>query len=136
MYKKPNFFRNNFSFEGKMNAGEFWMEVGMRAIYFLLGMVVLTIIVSVTVPGDVEFISRLSNRLTVGYGALCCLSVVALSRRRLRDAGFSAKSYLWLLVPAAARPAVRPGFGAPLRRRWAGSAWWGGAGPCPGPGCR
>ena len=99
MYKKPNFFRNNFSFAGKMNAGEFWMEVGMRIIYFLLGMVVLTIVVSVTVPGNVEFISRLSNRLTVGYGALCALSVVALSRRRLRDAGFTAKSYLWLLVP-------------------------------------
>ena len=88
MYKKPNFFSNNFSFAGKMNAGEFWMEVGVRIIYFLLGMVVLTIVVSVTVPGNVEFISRRSNRVTVGYGALCALSVVALSRRRLRDAGY------------------------------------------------
>jgi roadblock/LC7 domain-containing protein len=32
MYKKPNFFRNNFSFEGKMNAGEFWSEANRIAV--------------------------------------------------------------------------------------------------------
>ena len=99
MYKKPNFFRNNFSFEGKMAVGEFWMEIGMRLIYFLLGVVVLTIIVSVTIPGDVASLSQLSSRLVMIYGAICALSAVALSRRRLRDAGCSAKTYLWLLLP-------------------------------------
>ena len=30
---------------------------------------------------------------------LCVISLAALSRRRLRDVGYGAKSYLWLLLP-------------------------------------
>jgi uncharacterized membrane protein YhaH (DUF805 family) len=56
-------------------------------------------VVSVTVPADTNSIIALVNILVPILGILWLIPIVILTRRRLRDAGYSAKSYLWLLVP-------------------------------------
>ena len=98
-YKQPNIFERNFSFAGKMDFIEFWQEVGMRVITLLCCSILLCIFIVVMVPGDTEYLIGVVNIAVPILAAIWAVSVVALSRRRLRDAGYSAKSYLWLLLP-------------------------------------
>lgn len=99
MYKPPNFFQRNFSFAGTMTAGGFWSEVGIHLIGSLCSVIVLSILLSVVLPMDTAQVIMIVEIMAAAVFALCFVSIVALSRRRLRDAGYGAKSYLWLLLP-------------------------------------
>ena len=98
-YKPPNFFQRNFSFAGTMTAGEFWSEFGMHLITIFCVVIVLSIVFSATLPWDAAQLTMLTEAIAGVLSLGNAVSLVALSRRRLRDAGYSAKSYLWLLVP-------------------------------------
>jgi uncharacterized membrane protein YhaH (DUF805 family) len=99
VYKKPNFFRRNFSFEGTIGRGEFWSEIGMSVIGYLCLCIVACIAISLLVPGTVEQLSNYTAIAALVFAVFHGLRIVALTRRRLRDAEYSAKSYLWLLLP-------------------------------------
>ena len=99
MYKKPNIFRSLFSFSGKMGRGEFWSELGVRLISFLCACIIACIIICVTVQAEFAVLMQAVDVVVSVLGILWGLSILAMTRRRLRDAGFSAKSYLWLLLP-------------------------------------
>lgn len=99
LFKKRNFLYRTFSFSGYITAGNFWSEIGIRLIEFFCASIFLCIAVSVLVPGDTEDLIDLVHILVPALGLLWAVPIVPLTRRRLRDAGYSAKSYLWLLLP-------------------------------------
>ena len=100
-YKKPNFFRRNFSFSGYMTSGEFWSEMGIRVISFLCAVILLSILIVVVVPGNTEELITVTEVAIPILAVFWAIPMVAMTRRRLRDGGFTAKTYLWLLLPAA-----------------------------------
>lgn len=99
MYKPPNFFQRNFSFRGKISLPQFGSELGIRLICFLCAAIVICIVLSLVLPLDTEQLTGVMDQIVPVLAVLWSIPVVALSRRRLRDAGYSAKSYLWLLLP-------------------------------------
>ena len=98
-YKPQNFFQRNFSFAGTVSRGEFWSDVGVRLISWLCAAVMLGMLFSVTIPADTQTVTNITEIAAIVLGAIWFVSIVAMSRRRLRDAGLGAKSYLWLLLP-------------------------------------
>ena len=98
-YVRPNFFRRNFSFKGTMGGGEFWANIGTSVITYVCLLVISCIVVSVTMSGTVEQLSSAMAKVALILAVIYAVRFVALSRRRLRDAGRSAKAYLWLLLP-------------------------------------
>ncbi len=98
-YQKPNFFQRNFSFKGEMSVGEFWSEMGVRIISFLCAAIMLCIAIVVMVPGETKELIVIVDISVPILAILWVIPMIAMTRRRLRDAGFSAKSYLWLLLP-------------------------------------
>ncbi len=95
MYKKPHF----FSFSGRATVSEFWSSLFTSVMGGFCTLIVLCILVTVTIPGEVEELKEIMNWVTVANSLFWFMHIAAMSRRRLRDAGFTAKSYLWLLLP-------------------------------------
>ena len=98
-FKRQNIFQRLFSFSGKIGRGEFWSELLTRLISLICMAIVLCFVIVSVVPGDTEHLTRVTDAAMPFLLVLWAVPVVALTRRRLRDAGFSAKSYLWLLLP-------------------------------------
>ena len=99
LMKGPNYFQRNYSFAGCMTAGEFWSDLGVRLITLLCASILLCIVVAVSVSGDAEKLA-VTTEIAAGILAVIWLSpVIPMTRRRLRDGGFTAKAYLWLLLP-------------------------------------
>ena len=101
LVEKKYFLWRMFTFSGYISPGQFWSEIAIRVIGFFCAVIILCIVLSVTMPVDVERVVALVNILVPILGVLWSIPIIALTRRRLRDAGYSAKSYLWLLVPIA-----------------------------------
>lgn len=99
MYKPPNFFQRNFSFGGKIDLPHFGSEIGIRLIGFLCAAIVICIASVVVLPLDADELIRFMDLAVPVLAVIWAVPIVALSRRRLRDAGYSAKIYLWLLLP-------------------------------------
>ena len=95
MYKRPHY----FSFSGQMTASEFWSSLCTGFIGAFVILMVLCMLLCAIVPADVEQLSLIMNWVTLSVCLFWLVRVAAISRRRLRDAGFTAKSYLWLLLP-------------------------------------
>lgn len=99
LFKKKHFLWRTFTFSGYISASSFWSGIPMRLIGCFCAVIVMSIIVSVTVPGETQAIIDLVHGLVPVLGVVWFIPVIPLTRRRLRDAGYSAKSYLWLLLP-------------------------------------
>ena len=99
MYKKPNILRDFFSFSGRVTAVDFWSSFAISAVISFAVMIVACIVVSVAVPGEVEDLSQILNWILAGVGLIWAVRILILNVRRLRDGGFTAKSFLWLLIP-------------------------------------
>lgn len=100
LFKRGNFLWREFTFAGYASVGEFWSELALRIIGYFCAVIFLSIFLSVVMPSNVEEILAVLDILLPILGFIWVIPILALSRRRLRDAGYSAKSYLWLLVPA------------------------------------
>ena len=98
-FKKPNIFQRNFSFAGQIGMAEFWSEVGVRLISLMCMAILTCIVIVVAVPGDTEDLIAIVDLVMPVLAVLWIGPIIALTRRRLRDAGYSARSYLWLLLP-------------------------------------
>lgn len=83
----------------RLSVATFWLEVGSRAISFFCAMIFMVIILSATVQATVQELNRICIYAAVGLGVLWSIPFIRLTRMRLRDAGFSPKAYLWLLLP-------------------------------------
>ena len=99
MYKKPNIFQRNFSFQGCKERSKFWSDLGVQIIGLVCMSIILTIAVAVLIPGEARQLSLIVERVMGIVILVWLISVAAMTRRRLRDAGYSAKTYLWLLLP-------------------------------------
>lgn len=99
MYKRPNFFQRNFSFAGRIDLPHFGSELGIRLITFLCAAILICIAASLVLPLDSDGVIRFMDLAVPILAAVWAVPIVALSRRRLRDAGCSARTYLWLLLP-------------------------------------
>ena len=99
MYKKPNIFREFFSFAGTLDLGQFWADLAVRVIEFLCASIISCILVVVVVPGDEAQLISVVETVVAILGICWAVSIVGMTRKRLRDAGRSAKCYLWLLLP-------------------------------------
>ncbi len=95
MYKKPHF----FSFSGSATVSEFWSSFFSSLMGGFCTLIGLCILVTVTIPGELEDLKEIMDWVAMANTFFWFMHIVAMSRRRLRDAGFTAKSYLWLLVP-------------------------------------
>ncbi len=98
-YQKMGFFHRLFTFSGYSALHEFWSDIGIRVISFLCAVILMCIAVAAIVPGTTEEILAIVNALVPVLAVLWLIPMVALTRRRLRDAGQSPKVYFWLLLP-------------------------------------
>ena len=99
LVEKKYFLWRMFTFSGYISPGQFWSEIALGIIGFFCAMIILCMVLSATMTGSVE---EIIDRTYVWLRLISIFWVIrfaALSRRRLRDAGYSAKSYLWLLIP-------------------------------------
>ena len=82
-----------------MSAGVFWSEVGLTVISCLCSVIAMVMIFSVALPVSTEKLTRIVNISACVLALLWCIPIARNTRRRLRDAGYTAKAYLWLLLP-------------------------------------
>ena len=94
-YKKPHF----FSFSGRATVGEFWSSFFCSILGCFFTVIISCIVLALTVPGEVEELAQLAKWVSMANSFFWSIHITAMSRRRLRDGGFTAKSYLWLLLP-------------------------------------
>ena len=99
LVEKKYFLWRMFTFSGYISPGQFWSEIVTRIIGFFCATIILCIVLSVGIPQDTEGTIALVNILVPVLGIIWLIPVAALTRRRLRDGGYTAKSYLWLLIP-------------------------------------
>ena len=98
-FAPQNILQRNFSFAGTMSRNLFWNEAGTRLISWLCAIVFAAVVICLVIPADVQTLTMICEITACVLAILWILSLTALSRRRLRDAGLGAKSYLWLLLP-------------------------------------
>ena len=101
LVEKKYFLWRMFTFSGYISPAQFWSEIAMRLIGYFCAVIILCIVVSSKVQGDTAALVDLVNILVPILAILWSVPILALTRRRLRDAGYNAKSYLWLLLPVA-----------------------------------
>lgn len=97
--RKQSFLHRTFTFSGSMTPSQFWSGLGLRLIGCICGVILVCILIAAVVPGDTEELIAVANIGVSIFGVAWLLPVIPMSRRRLRDGGFSAKTYLWLLLP-------------------------------------
>ena len=98
MKKKDNILRS-LKRRQVMPVGKFWSECAIGAISYLCALVVMMIVLSSVLDVDTERLTQIVNYAACVLAVLWCIPIARNSRRRLRDAGYSAKAYLWLLLP-------------------------------------
>ena len=99
LIEKKYFLWRIFTFSGYITPSQFFSELVIRIIGFFCATIMLCIALSAAVDGTTEEIIALAYQLLPVLAFLWVIPIMALTRRRLRDAGYSAKSYLWLLLP-------------------------------------
>ena len=73
--------------------------VNRKADSYICAAIVLAIILSVTLPLSTEKLTDVTEYAAVVLAVLWCIPIARNTRYRLRDAGYTAKAYLWLLLP-------------------------------------
>ena len=91
--------RRKLNMKRSMSPGVFWSEFGVQVISYLCATIVLSIILSVTLPLPTDQLTTVAEYAACGLAVLWCIPIARNTRYRLRDAGYTAKAYLWLLLP-------------------------------------
>ena len=99
LVEKKYFLWRMFTFSGYISPGQFWSEIAIRIIGYFCAVIILCIVVSSGMQADTETIIGVVNVLVPLLGVIWVIPILALTRRRLRDGGCSARNYLWLLLP-------------------------------------
>ena len=99
LVEKKYFLWRMFTFSGFIAPGQFWSEIATRIIGYFCAVIILCIVVSSGMEADTETIIGTVNVLAPLLGVIWAIPILALTRRRLRDAGHPARTFLWLLLP-------------------------------------
>ena len=97
--KRKNDMMRQLMAQSSLSAASFWSEVFTRAISYLGVVILAVLILSTTLNATVEQLEQICLYVAIGLAVLWCIPFVRLTRMRLRDAGFTPKTYLWLLLP-------------------------------------
>lgn len=82
-----------------MTPSVFWSEFGVKMISYLCVAILMAMVLSAVLPMSTEQITRIVEYAALGLAVLWCIPIARNTRYRLRDAGYTAKAYLWLLLP-------------------------------------
>ena len=82
-----------------MSAAIFWAECATSVISYLCATIMMTLILCVTLQVDTPELTRIVEITALAMIPLWCIPIAFNTRRRLRDAGYGPKAYLWLLLP-------------------------------------
>lgn len=99
MFRRDAWLRRKLKLKRTMSVGAFWSECGVKVISYICAAIVLAIILSVTLPLSTEKLTDVTEYAAVVLAVLWCIPIARNTRYRLRDAGYTAKAYLWLLLP-------------------------------------
>ena len=83
----------------RMSVAIFLSECAVQVISYICAIVTMTLILSVTLEVTTERLTQISETAAVVMAVLWCIPIARNTRLRLRDAGYTAKAYLWLLLP-------------------------------------
>lgn len=101
MTKEKYLLRRRLKKAERMSVSMFWSECAVSVISCLCAVIILTLVLSVTLPVSTERLTQIAEYSACAMALLWCIPIAVNTRRRLRDAGYSAKAYLWLLLPFA-----------------------------------
>ncbi len=82
-----------------MSVSQFWVDCFLKLIGYLCAVIIMVIILSVALDVSTERLSDICEWVSLGIAVLWCIPIGRNTRLRLRDAGYSPKVYLWLLLP-------------------------------------
>lgn len=99
MNQKKKLLLRKLRCEERMSVGIFWSECGISVISYLCAVIVMMMILSAALTVSPEKLNRIVEYAACAMAVLWCIPIARNTRRRLRDAGYSAKTYLWLLLP-------------------------------------
>lgn len=91
-----------FDYSGRTTRGQFWIASGMHflaSFLWLLLALFLSYFLGKQFQLELQQTAAIASRLGQLYGIGATLCSISMSTRRLRDAGYSPKSFFWLLVP-------------------------------------
>ena len=71
----------------------------MKIISWLCAVIMLTMILSTVLPLPLEQLVQIAEYTALGMAILWLIPIARNTRYRLRDAGYTAKAYFWLLLP-------------------------------------
>ena len=94
-----DFWKRWNDFQGRTSRCSFWVALGAHILLNTLlqiGMAIVSVSLLRLTP---ETAMTYSHQLRHVFAILWCVAVLAMTVRRLRDAGYTAKSLLWLFVP-------------------------------------
>ena len=94
-----DYWRRYADFKGKSTVSEFWLALLWNKIVELLLGVIALIILIAAFSMDAEQAYFIFQIVLMLYTIVCATPSLSLTVRRLRDAGYSAASFWWLLVP-------------------------------------
>lgn len=91
--------KRKLNIKDTMTVSQFWTEFGLKLIGYLCAVIIMVIILSVTLDVSTERLSVICEWVACGMAVLWCIPIARNTWLRFRDAGYSAKVYLWLLFP-------------------------------------
>ena len=94
-----DFWRHYADFKGKTTRQGFWLAIVLWDIIAFVLLMTLSITAMFALKLGPEQAESLARGISSLYGWASIVPLLAITVRRLRDAGYSAKSFLWLLVP-------------------------------------
>lgn len=99
MFRGNAWLRRKLKQKQRMSVGRFWSECGVKVISYLCAVIVMTMVLSVVLKVSTERLTQIVEYSACALAVLWCIPIVRNTRYRLRDAGYTAKAYLWLLLP-------------------------------------
>ena len=94
-----DFWRRYTDFKGKTTRRGFWAAIVTWAVTDFVLLMTLSIVAMFALKLTSEEAVRFGRTASFVYGAASILPLLAITVRRLRDAGYGPKSFLWLLLP-------------------------------------
>lgn len=104
------FWRRYSDFAGKTSRRDFWMAYLWHIIVCTLASFLIMIVSAILLVGvcgvGADTAAQITRVLVSAYGLISLVPFLAMVTRRLRDAGYSMKTYLWLLIPGFGMVAI------------------------------
>ena len=99
MTKAERQLRRKLKHKERMRPATFWSECAVRAISYLCAVIIMTMVLSVALQVSTAQLTKITEYTAIAMAVLWCIPIARNTRSRLRDAGYTAKAYLWLLLP-------------------------------------